>query len=331
MFIHVVSKWLRVARRTLVMRLACAVSLSCIELQGCVGEIAAPEPAEEAQNDVELALEPAALTLRSARALRFGTRQTLVTGIAAAENLLFSSSGRLYASGDNGVFELSRSAAGEVIATGLLRVDGCNFGGMSERAATLYAVCYDTARSQLYAASETATPSFAKVFELSDIAVGNGMATDGANLYITATGQGTIVRLALDPSDPLRVVQRSSFMDDTGGLLPNGIKVRDGVLYWGDFGALRRTTLVAPNPLDVQIDAATFFDDFSLNDQGVLIADYLFGALRQYDRRGFLIGSTPSVFDSPSSVVEANGRLGFGMRDLIVTEKGGNSVAVFHY
>jgi hypothetical protein len=62
---------------------------------------------------------------------------------------------------------------------------------------------------------------------------------------------------------------------------------------------MRRTALAAANPLDVQIEAPTFFDDFTLSDQGVSISDYPFGGVRQYDTPDFVIGSTPSVFDAP--------------------------------
>lgn len=304
-------------------------------LVACSGNIA---PAGSGDFDslnstVDAIADHDALTWPEAQSLSAGIAETLVTGITAAENIMFSSAGRLYVSGDDGVFELVRSpATGEMVANRLLHVDGCKFGGMSERAGTLYAVCYDTTQSQLYAAAETSVPAFAHTFTLLDVQIGNGMATDGTSLYITATGQGRIARLQMGNADPLHVIAQQPFMEDTGGLLPNGIKIYAGMLYWDDFDTIRRTSLTAPTTLDVRFKAPTFFDDFVVTDDSVLIADYLFGSVRQYGLDGLPMGSTPpGTFTNPSAVVQARARLGFGVRDLIVTDKGANAVVVFHF
>jgi hypothetical protein len=275
----------------------------------------------------------AALRVIDAPALARGRRETLVTGIAAAENQLFSAAGRLYVSGDDGVFELSRSSAGATLAANpLVRVPGCKFGGMAEREATLYAVCYDGTDSYVHAAAETAAPAFQKIFKLEGIVLANGMATDGESLYVTATGQGSILRLRLDREDPLRISGREPFLESTGGLLPNGIKIRGGSVFWGDVGTIRRAPLRNPGNSTAPINAPLFFDDFWVGERVVLAADYLFGSVLAYTTSGTFIGGTPFfTFGNPSSVLEAEGRLGFGARDLIVTEKGTGSVAVFHY
>jgi hypothetical protein len=288
--------------------------------------------ADVSSDTSEIAAGGAALRAIDALALATGTRETLISGITAAENQLFSAAGRLYVSGDDGVFELTRtSAGGPFVATSLVHVDGCKFGGMSQRGATLYAVCYDGNDSYLYAAAETARPAFQNIFKLDGVLLANGMASDGASLYVSATGQGAILRLPIDPNDPMHVTARAAFSGDTGGLLPNGLKIRDGLMYWGDVGTIHRASLASPALSDAPIHALTFFDDFWVDDRSVLVADFLFSSVLAYSLDGVPLGATPpGTFGNPSSVVPANGRLGFGSRDLIVTEKGTDSVAVFH-
>jgi hypothetical protein len=300
--------------------------LVCLALAACHGEIASDSEASVEHSD-------AALSFVDARALARGKRETLVTDIVNVENQLFSASGRLYVSGDDGVFELRREgAASALTATRLVHVDGCKFGGMSERAATLYAACYDGTHSYIYAAPESAAPVFQNIFTLEGVLLANGMATDGSSLYVTATGQGTIIELALDPADPLHVTARGSLLEYSLGLLPNGIKIQGRHVYWGDFGTIRRAPLASPEWVSATISGLTFFDDFCVSGSVVLVADYLFGSVLAYSTTGTFIGGTPfGTFGNPSSVAEAAGRLGFGARDLIVTEKGTGTVAVFHY
>ena len=301
---------------------ATAFAMIAVGLGGCSAEV----------GEAEVSASSEGLRVVDAAALSRGKRETLVTGIAAAENQLFSAAGRLYVSGDDGVFELTRDAKTRAIsAKPLVHVDGCKFGGMSERKKTLYALCYDGTHSYVYAAAETAAPAFQKVLVLEGVLLANGMATDGSSLFVTATGQGAILKLAIDPADPLRLT-RGSFLDATGGLLPNGIKIRGGQVYWGDFGTINRTSLRNPGLVASPISGLTFFDDFWVGERVVLVADYLFGSVLAYTTNGTFIGGTPfGTFGNPSSVTEAEGRLGFGARDLVVTEKGSGSVAVFHY
>jgi hypothetical protein len=307
-------------------RRAGSAMLACFALLACGGEISG-----DAEGSVQRSDE--ALSLLAARALARGTRETLVTGIVNVENQLFSAAGRLYVSGDEGVFELRRDGAATALtATQLVHVDGCKFGGMSERNATLYAACYDGAHSYIYAAPESATPEFQSIFKLDGVLLANGMATDGSSLFVTATGQGTIIELALDPADPLRVTERGALLEYSYGLLPNGIKIQGRNVYWGDFGTIRRAPLADPERITATISGLTFFDDFCVSGSIVLVADYLFGSVLAYSTAGVLIGGTPfGTFGNPSSVGESAGRLGFGARDLIVTEKGAGTVAVFRY
>lgn len=300
--------------------------LTCAALAACSGEVSGDPAGSLGRSDE-------ALSAFEARALARGTRETLVTGIVAAENQLFSAAGRLYVSGDEGVFELRRDgASGALAATRLVHVDGCSFGGMSEHDATLYAACYDGTHSYVYAADESPVPAFEKIYTLEGVLLANGMATDGSSLYVTATGQGTIIELALDPADPLHVISREPFLEYSLGLLPNGIKIQGGNVFWGDFGTIRRASLANPTRVTATISALTFFDDFCVSERVVLVADYLFGSVLAYTTAGTFIGGSPfGTFGNPSSVAEAKGRLGFGPRDLIVTEKGTGSVAVFHY
>jgi hypothetical protein len=81
----------------------------------------------------------------------------------------------------------------------------------------------------------------------------------------------------------------------------------------------------------VLVDQMVLFDDLSVSDAGILIADLTGGALAAFDLTGALIGRTPmNLLDTPSSVLPALGRLGFTNSDLIVTEKNANTVAAVH-
>lgn len=267
------------------------------------------------------------------RALRWGTRETVVTGITAAENIMFSTTGRLYVSGDDGVFELVRDSAQKMVATVRATADSCKFGGMAEYANTLYAVCYDNIHSYLYAANETNGPVFEHIHTLENITTANGLASDGqGGLYTTTTMQGMILHLEVDENNPMLIKTQQPWLSYSGGLLPNGIKIHDSTVYWGDFGTIRRCPLSQPTTLLIHFTGLTFFDDFYVDDDGILIADYLFGSVLAYSPTGRLLGGTlPFTFASPSAVIPAEGRLGFSHRDLLITEKGPGNVAVFHF
>jgi hypothetical protein len=89
-----------------------------------------------------------------------GSSRPLVSGINAAENLLFTTSGRLFVIGDDGIFEIVQAG---MSYRSLARHTGesCHVGGIVEVSSTLYANCYDMDKtiSNLFAAQLNAEPA----------------------------------------------------------------------------------------------------------------------------------------------------------------------------
>jgi hypothetical protein len=269
--------------------------------------------------------------------LERGTRETLVDGITSVENILFTSDGRLFASGDDGIFELQRDATSHAFTKTNLHPGGtCKFGGMVELGDALYANCYDGTDSFVYAGVLTAHPTFASIFTLKGVALANGLAADQqGGLYVTVTIQGSILRVQLAKDDPFKVTGQETWLSNTGpgGTLPNGIKIVGDWMYYDDlFGTLSRVSVSRkPRNPQVLIHEFAWFDDLFVDGRGILVADYFFGAVRAYDLNGRALSATAlGTFTNPSAVLPADSRLGLAASDLIVTEKGANRISIFH-
>jgi hypothetical protein len=270
-----------------------------------------------------------------------GERVVLVH-LPGAENQIFTDDGRLFVSAGSGVYEITKDAAGQFSAT-LLNGE-CGFTGLAIRENYLYAACGD---SRFYAGpipiDPTATPVLTRIFDFEGMCIPNGMSLgpDG-NLYVVdeplnvCIPDPKIVRLTVDPDDPMRIVSQEVWVQGSAlGLLflgldnvlrfPNGL-VRDGNSFYGtDGGSVFRVDWqpdgsAAPvQPLFFEITA---HDDIGLaGDGGLVAADFLLGKLVLISRDGRLLQQTdPLLFTLPSSV-----RLGrppmFAPDDLVVTER----------
>src|SRR5262249_28036606 len=115
---------------------------------------------------------------------------------------------------------------------------------------------------------------------------------------------------------------------------PNGLKFFDSSIYFTDFVAVKRMKLLpggAAGPVATLTAQLTFFDDLYVDGKGILVANYLLGSLGALTPGGVDVLDTAAFgLAGPSSVLPAKGRLGLAERDLIVTEKSANRVAVFH-
>jgi hypothetical protein len=289
-----------------------------------------PEAGDEAEAEPS-ALASAALTNESAT-LCCGTRTTLVEGIPAAENLMISSDQRVFVTGDEGVYVLLRGNDGSLRADKLVAPDKCAFGGITELRGTLYANCYASPDSFLYAAPLGARPSFQRIATLSGITLANGLSADAtSHLFVACTGQDKILQLTLSDASPLKIAKQEVWLQGSG-LFTNGLKFHDSTLYWTDSIAINSARIQAngkPGRTRTLAARLTFFDDLFVDEQGVLVADWLGSALRSYGAFGVETGATTVELAMPSAVVRAKGRAGFSARALLLTEKGANRVALY--
>lgn len=277
-----------------------------------------------------------------------GSKTRLVT-IPDAENILFTPAGRLFVSGGTNVFEIGKSSS-SYSATPLL-AGSCNFTGLALRGEVLYANCFD---GQLYAARLTAQPQLVPIHSLG-LASPNGLATgpDG-ELYVVNGPLATnalplpkIVRLKLDASDPMKVLEQTDWL--TLDLLlsqPNGVQIRGRTLYFSESsaptqGRIRSVPIDAdgsPGTVQTFTSFNSLPDDFSLAGDGLLATYFSGGQIALFDASGTLVSATDAMsFESPSQA-----RLGqpplFATTDILVTEKGllgendstiGNVLSVF--
>jgi hypothetical protein len=283
-------------------------------------------------NEFDSPVDDERLELSGPRDLSRGRRRTLVDGIVAAENQLFTSTGRLFVSGDEGVFEIVIQASAYT-ARKLPTAVECQFGGLTEYAGTLYANCYDGSDSKVVAGKLTEAPELQPIRSLPGVGLANGLTNDGkGNLFVADSFNGNILRLQLDPADPLNVQSQDTFVPNSG-LVSNGLKCYDGKLYWTAFTALKSTEIRANGKPGVQRELAsalTFFDDLYVDDSGILLADYLNGTALVLDGRAQYQNGTPSgTFNGPSSVQPAQGRLSLSAAAVVVTERGANRISTF--
>jgi hypothetical protein len=271
-----------------------------------------------------------------AGSLACATRTTLVEGVASAENLLFTSTGRLFVSGDDGIYDVVRGTDGGASLVPLVVGQTCHFAGMTEMSGTIYANCYDMGAndSHVYAATLAAKPAFSSIYDLPGTALANGLTSDGVGkLYVASTFDGRVIALTVDAANPSKITSAADWPRPSGATIPNGIKYFDGTI------SLTSGNDLWTSPADADSGAAgtriyagtSYLDDLYAGASGFVVADFGGGALRSFGPTGQPAGATASMLlTSPSSVLPAAGRLGLSTSDFVVTEKGANRVAVVH-
>ncbi|MGH8506862.1 MAG: hypothetical protein ACRETM_13020 [Stenotrophobium sp.] len=272
------------------------------------------------------AVDPSTLCVASSCGVK-----TQLVDIPSAENTLFTTDGRLFVSGSDDIYEVTRDAAGWH-ATGL---SGKGATGLAQRGDVIYAASFD---GNLYAARLSDTPPVFKAIHALGMSLANGMATgpDGA-LYIVNGPLGAalpdpkIVRLRFDPADPMKVTEQTDWL--TSGLsFPNGLQRRGNTLLFSDSDALT-ATLGAIRAVEIQADGSpgpvktlgtfpSLPDDFSTVGDDVLAAFYSNGQIALIGADGRILSQTDLLsFQNPSSVKLGQPPL-FSADDLVVTEKG---------
>jgi hypothetical protein len=259
-------------------------------------------------------------------------KYTVLASVIGAENQLFAG-GRLFITGDKGVYELRKNAAGTYDRVTLAPEQTspfCQFGGITELKGTLYVNCYGVTQSFIFAAALTATPSFRAIYTLDGTGFANGLTSDDSGrLYVATTFQDQILRLFPSPTNPFVIATREVYQKKSG-VLTNGLAHHADSIYWTDTAVIKRNTVdrAFATFKQVVVDAA-YFDDLHVDASGILAADAGNNVLRAYSLAGKATGVSKQKFGGPSSVGRALGRAGFSQNALIVTERTGNKVSLF--
>ena len=300
--------------RTLPLVLAAVISLA-----GCTSG-GDPDPQTTA-------VDPATLCVASA----CGTKTQLLD-IPSAENTLFTPDGRLFVTGSDSVYEVTKDSSGWHATS--LATTKANFTGLAQRGSVVYAAAFD---GNLYAARITDKPPAFKAIHALGMSSANGMATgpDGA-LYIVNGPLGSslpapkIIRLRFG-SDPMKVTEQIDWLT-SGIYFPNGLQRRDNTLLVSDSDPLN-VAIGAIKSVEIKTDGTagtpqlignfpSLPDDFGVVGNAVVAAFYSNGQIGLINASGTLVSQTdPLSFENPSSVKLGRAPM-FAPDDLVVTEKG---------
>jgi hypothetical protein len=260
--------------------------------------------------------------------------------IPDAENILFGPGGRLFVSGGQNVYEVTRGPYGEFAARPLA-AQPCNFTGLAIHRNHLYASCGE---GPLYAGKLAGDVALAPIYRFEGMCIPNGTAVGPDDrLYVVdeplncLQPDPKVVALTLDPADPLKVTAQQVWVQGSpAGLLwmgqdnvlrfPNGL-LRDGHTFYGTDGGSVYAVSVGNDGAAGEVTPLFFeetaHDDLALGgSDGLLVTDFFKGRIFLLARDGTLLQQTdPGTFSEPSAV-----RLGqpplFERTDILVTDKG---------
>jgi len=276
--------------------------------------------------------------------------KTVLASMPGAEYLHFTPEGRLFASSDLNVFEVTRS--GDDWITTPIGVMDCGFAGLEQRGNILYA----NGCNQLFATELTDSPLLQPIHSYEGFALANGLTSDpDGNLYavngpIASSGlvDPMVARLRFNPDDPFEVIEQTTWAAE-GLEFPNGIDYFDGQMYVSDSSATQaqvgsvKTIPLNPDgsagPVSTLAIWPGILDDITVVDGAyILVSDYLTGMVGQISLEGEITQTTlPLTFQNASSVLPGEPPM-FSKTDVLVTEKGllgdtfspiGNQLSVF--
>jgi hypothetical protein len=256
-------------------------------------------------------------------------KKTVLTKLTAAENQTYTSDNRLFVTGEGGIFEIVADANGNVTVVQRAPKQSCGFGGIVEASGVLYVNCVRPGAAYIYAAKVSAEPSFKRIHTLKGTILANGLTADkSGRIYVASTFLGRILRLTPSTTDPLKFEKGEVWLY-RAGILTNGIKFANDAIYWTDGALVKRIAVQSdgkPGKSKTLFGAFAFFDDLSVGDAGILVADYIGNAIRSYDLSGRQTGTFRASLSGPSSVARA--RAPFPAGSLIITERGANRVSL---
>ena len=255
------------------------------------------------------------------------------------ENLKITSAGRVFVTGQQNFYEISRDDLGTYNARPLLSAgSGCS--GMALNGNTLYALCSSgsggspTDMSGLFALDLSAANAVPQhIYNLADMTLPNGMVWDamGGFLYVTdgpVAVDPKIVRLKVDSADPRRIQMQETWLK-TLPQYPNGLALRGRSLYTTLYnpstaiGTVVQTDILpdgSAGPLTA-LYAKGIMDDLSVAGDSLLVTDWQGDAIFQLALDGTLLQTTDAgSFSKPSTVELASGPL-FKAGELLITER----------
>lgn len=258
-----------------------------------------------------------------------------------AENIIFSDDGRLFVTGDR-VYEVIRDGSGvlqkTVIDSGGCTGPGAEFLGLTIRENVLYTHC--NGNSMIYAGYLNNTPMMVSpIYTLTGMFLPNGSATDNQGRIYIVDGpfyaglpSPQIVRVTLDPSDPLVVLQQEQWTT-TDLEVPNGLAF-DGTHFYvtdsspgsGQQGNVKRIPLNSDGSAGavetIYVHDAVLDDLSILDDNRLLVSDFTQG-------RVFILnkdGTRESITDPFTVVAAAAVQVGrpplFSHEAVLVLDKG---------
>ncbi len=287
---------------------------------------------------------------------------TLADNIPDAENLLFTSDGRLFISAAEYVYEYTENGGAEVVQY----TPKAEFLGMAQYGNYLYLIRstiriqpvqqLDLAKlieqglvqyiynqlsdllmeKELLRADLNQSPlKFTPVYTLKDMFLPNGMAADSSgNLYIadeTFLTLGQIVKLTITGDS---ITQRKWLSTADNVCSPNGMSIRGNTLYFTDFkistgkAMVKKVDIINGNPGSVTTlySQTGLFDDLEAGSykgvEGIVVANFAKGSLLLLDKSGKLISEILKGELDFPSSVTIGAGNMFSSNDLIITEKG---------
>ncbi|WP_144393779.1 hypothetical protein [Pleionea sediminis] len=257
--------------------------------------------------------------------------------IPDAENMHFTSDGRLFVSGGSQFFELVAESDG--YSAKVIESPKCAFTGITQIRDVLFVICNEkkliNAENALLALNLSSEEGkLEKVASLTGINLPNGMTTDGRNtLYIANTayfGRGTLVKIEVEQDNPENIlsIDKEWASEVENVFHPNGIFYIDNTLWFTDGGSIKRLSLgneIQEGELgqaELFYHRNTIFDDLTPYCGGVIVTDYLGGRAMYIDEDGEKQYDTGiASFAGASSVLIGRAPL-FNSNEAVITEKG---------
>ena len=268
-----------------------------------------------------------------------------ISNLAEAENQIITAEGRHFFTSSSGIAELTYQYGERKL--NYIKTDCDALNGIESIGQWLIAVCADSklikpkhrlikidlSNKDKYSGS----PQVTTLFELTDIALPNGLAiSPNQDAILIANynlfGRGFISRLKLNISDQDLTAGEFElkFLNHNHGIASaNGIRFSQGDLYVSDFkvsslsSRIVKVSFIGDEYLNHQtiFKASTILDDLLPTCEGILVADYLMGRLIFINKQGKVSRSKVQQFPGITSISWGQYPL-FSDNTLVITERG---------